>query len=57
LIFNFVHRKMDWAQATAKYPIVTVSEEEGEEAKAPTAAGEGATTIVNTGRGRFNRPT
>lgn len=57
LIFNFVHRKMDWAQAIAKYPIVTVSEEEGEEATAPTAASEGVTKIVNTGRGRFNRPT
>ena len=58
LIFSFLHRKMDWAQATAKYPIVTVAEDDGETASAAAApAAAGSTMIVNTGRGRFSRPT
>jgi glycyl-tRNA synthetase len=55
LVFSFVHRKLDWAQATAKYPVVTVAEEEGESVKTTTTTN--ATQIVNTGRGKFHRPT
>lgn len=51
LIFNFVHRKITWEQATHKYPIVTVAEE----GVAPVVNG-GPTVVVDTGRGRFTRP-
>lgn len=53
LMFNFVHRKMTWEQAIKKYPVVTVAEEEGATAEAAV----GPTKVVNTGRGRFHRPT
>lgn len=51
LIFQFVHKKITWEQATKKYPVVTVSEE-GES----VAASGGPTKIVDTGRGKFHRP-
>lgn len=54
LIFAFVHRKTTWEEATKKYPIVTVAEEGA--APAAAAAATGPTVVVNTGRGRFHRP-
>lgn len=58
LIHAFVHKKMDWEQATRKYPIVTVDEGE-EEKTGATETGETngkKTVVVNTGRARFSRP-
>lgn len=54
LIFNFVHGKTTWADVTKKYPIVTVAEEG--ESNTPMATA-GPTVVVNSGRGRFHRPT
>ena len=54
LIFAFVHGKMKWEDVTKKYPVVTVAEEDG--ATTGKAAVTGPTVVVNTGRGKFSRP-
>ena len=53
LILAFVHGKMKWEDVTKKYPVVTVAED-GE--SSDKAAPAGPTVVVNTGRGKFNRP-
>lgn len=52
LIFTLVHRKMTWEQVTNKYPVIAVADEDGGAALAEI----GPTKVVNTGRGRFHRP-
>jgi glycyl-tRNA synthetase len=57
IIFKIVHKKMDWEQIKAKYPMVQVDDGEGATDGAPAAEAPGATTKVEaTSRGRFSRP-
>mmetsp|Transcript_27172 Transcript_27172/g.40132 ORF Transcript_27172/g.40132 Transcript_27172/m.40132 type:complete len:701 (-) Transcript_27172:84-2186(-) len=52
LIFAFVNKKMSWEEATRKYPIVAVSDEEEQS----TAKANGPVKVVDSGRGKFHRP-
>ena len=50
LIFDIVHNRTNWEEATKKYPIVSVDEEGNTEKQV------GATVIEKSSRGAFSRP-
>lgn len=52
LIFAFVHNKMTWDEATKKYPIVELDDGEGQS----STKTDGPVKVVDTGRGKFHRP-
>lgn len=55
LIFDFVHGRMSWNDATKKYPVVQVVEE-GDDVIASSTPASPKTVIATSSRGKFSRP-